>query len=122
MSHLFFIYSSIAGYLACFRVVAVVTSATMNTGVHVSFRITVFWGELPTTGSAGSRGSSLFRSSLLNLASQCPYPPTWGKSLNLPEAPFPPLVKGEQLQNPPPEVTGCENYLQKHLWLIWRRG
>ena len=35
--HSFFIYSSVDGQLGCFRVLAIINSAAMNTGVHVSF-------------------------------------------------------------------------------------
>ena len=42
MYHRFFTHSSVSAYLGCFYVLAIVNSATMNTGVHVSFRIVVF--------------------------------------------------------------------------------
>jgi len=35
--HIFFVHSSVHGLLGCFHVLAVVSSATINTGVHVSF-------------------------------------------------------------------------------------
>ena len=36
MYHIFFIYSSIDGHLGCFHDLAIVNSAVMNIGVHVS--------------------------------------------------------------------------------------
>ena len=39
--HIFFIYSPVDGHLGCFHVLAIVNSATMNTGVHASFSITL---------------------------------------------------------------------------------
>ena len=36
MSHIFFIHSSVDGHLGCFHVLAVVSTAAVNTGVHVS--------------------------------------------------------------------------------------
>ena len=37
--YIFFIYSSVDGYLSCFHVLAIINSAAMNAGVHVSFQI-----------------------------------------------------------------------------------
>ena len=37
MCHIFFIHSSVDGQVGCFHVLAVVHSAAMNPGVHVSF-------------------------------------------------------------------------------------
>ena len=37
MYHICFIYSSVNGHLDCFHVLAIVNSAAMNIGIHVSF-------------------------------------------------------------------------------------
>ena len=51
-----FICSPVSGRLDCFHVLAIVNSAAMNTGVHVSFRIVVFSGYMPSSGFAESDG------------------------------------------------------------------
>ena len=40
--HIFFIHLSVDGYLGCFHSLATVNSTALNTGVHVSFQISVF--------------------------------------------------------------------------------
>ena len=55
--HNFFIYSFVDGHLGCFHVLAIVSSAVMNIGVHVSFWIVAFSGYMPSSGIAGSYGS-----------------------------------------------------------------
>ena len=42
--HIFLIHSSVDGHLGCFHVLTSANSATMNIGVHVSFRVMVFSG------------------------------------------------------------------------------
>ena len=56
MYHNFFIHSSVNGHLGCFHVLAVVNSAAMNNGIHVSFLILVSSGYMPRSGIAGSYG------------------------------------------------------------------
>ena len=60
--HIFFIHSSVDGYVGCFRVLATVNNATVNTGVHVSFqmRVLIFPEYNPRSGTAGSYGGSVF--------------------------------------------------------------
>ena len=52
-----FIHSSVNGYLGCLHILAIVNSAAMNTGVHVSFSILSSSGYMPRRGIAGSYGS-----------------------------------------------------------------
>ena len=65
MYHNFFIHSSVDGNLGCFHVLAIVNSAAMNNGIHVSFSILVSSGYMPRSGIAGPYGgfiSSFLRS------------------------------------------------------------
>ena len=52
----FFIHPSVDGHLGCFHVLAIVNSAGMNTGVHLSFSVFVSLGCMPRGGIAGSYG------------------------------------------------------------------
>ena len=54
MYHNFFIHSSVDGHLDCFHVLAIVNSAAMNNGIHVSFSVLVYPGYMPRSGIAGS--------------------------------------------------------------------
>jgi len=56
MYHNFFIHSSVDGHLGCFHVLAIVNSAAMNNGIHVSLSILVSSGYMPRSGIAGSYG------------------------------------------------------------------
>ena len=50
----FFIHSSVDGHLGCFHGLAIVNSAAMNNGIHVSLSIVVSSGYMPRSGIAGS--------------------------------------------------------------------
>ena len=53
------LYLSVDGNLGCFHGLAIINSAAMNIGMHVSFQMMVFSRYMPRSGIAGSYGSSL---------------------------------------------------------------
>ena len=54
MYHNFFFHSSVNGHLGCFHVLAIVNSAAVNNGIHVSLSILVSSGYESRNGIAGS--------------------------------------------------------------------
>ena len=58
MYHSFLIHSSADGHLGCFHVLAIINSAAINIGVHVSLSDLVSLVYMPRSGIAGSYGSS----------------------------------------------------------------
>ena len=59
MYHSCLIHSSADGHLGCFHVLAIINSAAMNIGVHVSLSDLVSLVCRPRSGIAGSYGSSI---------------------------------------------------------------
>ena len=57
--HNFFIHLSADGHLGYFHVLAIVNSVAMNIGVHVSLSILISLVYMPSSGIAGSYGSSI---------------------------------------------------------------
>ena len=61
MYHSFFVQSPVDGHIGCFHVLAIVNSAAVNIGVHVSFSVLVSSGYMPRSGIAGSHGGFIPR-------------------------------------------------------------
>ena len=53
---MFFIHSSVDGYVDCYHVLLIVNSAAVNNGIHVSLSILVSSGYMLRSGIAGSYG------------------------------------------------------------------
>ena len=59
MYHVFFVHSSVVGHLDCFHVLAIVNSAAVDIGIHVSFQIMILYRYVLRSGITGSYGNSV---------------------------------------------------------------
>ena len=68
--YIFFIHSSVEGHLDCFHILTIVNKAAMNTGMHISFRTSVFVFFRRTTRSGIAGSSSMVGKSVSFCRSQ----------------------------------------------------
>ena len=61
MYHNFFIHPFVDGHIGCFHILAIVNSAAVNNGMHVSLSILVSSGYMPRSGIVGSYGGFIPR-------------------------------------------------------------
>ena len=61
MYHNFFVHSFVNGHLGCFHVLAIVNSAAVKNGIHVSFSVLVSSGYMPRSGIVGLYGGFIPR-------------------------------------------------------------
>ena len=59
MYHSFLIHSSADGHLGYYNVLAIINSAAMNIGVHMSLSILISLVCMPSSGISGSYGISI---------------------------------------------------------------
>ena len=116
MYHIFFILSSVDGHWGCFHVLAIVNSAAINSGGHISFQSRAFSIYMPGSGISGSYNNSLF--SFFPESSYCF--PEW-----LHQFTFPPTVQATLSSLPSSETPALgpnSRFLRKDFWLHLNQG
>lgn len=116
-THRIIIHSS----LDCFRVLAVISSAAVHTGVHVSFGIRAFIlsGYMPRSGVAGSSGSSCSLQYTISTWRARPFGPSWLVSQDWVTSPVPVVFL---LSHVFVSFTQKRNTTQNRLWLFKSSG
>ena len=105
MYYSFFIHSSVDGHLGLFHILAIVNSASVNSGIHMSFSVLISSGYMPRSGIAGSYGDFI-PTFLWNLHTvfhsdyQYTFPPT------VPECSL--------FSTPPPAIIVCRHFDDGH--------